>query len=566
MLIEVRFHTTGTSQDNIIVSVENELGASTVNTLAITGPAGAISGISNITGATATFSVPIPTDSDDAYLYGTYSFVITANDPDDSGVEFSETKTFNFQDLSGDLLIEAYADPFIKRLVVEDTTDYPTGTVTRDFVVVSPRITGETNVADTSITAATGSITMIRSTGVAYNNVTYRVRPSAELETSTITGDWDFGGVYEYTADDVEVTVKYDSCGLLDCVHTKLLEIDNQACISGGFSSLPTGTKELYQQLQLYLGMYNNADACRDADKVNYYREKIEGLVGTCNCTVSTTIPVNNTVYLSGQSAYEIWLGEGNSGSEEDFLNTLNPVGNWTNVPAADFDPDFESDTDDPLRYRVTRDGLQFAGKFVRVAASDPVSPFIVLLSTFDPGNVVLEAPIPVYSDSYRTVGSFCKQSTTWVMYADVALAGNPSRIISGKIPWEGVLTTLAYSFERTFTPFTNAQISGNPNINLSWSKDSNFFYIKGSFTCNAVVTGGGAIDLITVDTFLDDLGVTLTSGVKAPIFATTGSDEFEQIGYAETQGGLALYNSDPVAYPSWAALTPSFYMQIPLM
>jgi hypothetical protein len=78
MLIEVRFHTTGNSQDNIIVSVQNELGASTVNTLAITGPAGALSAISNIVGATATFSVPIPTDSDDTYLYGTYSFVITA--------------------------------------------------------------------------------------------------------------------------------------------------------------------------------------------------------------------------------------------------------------------------------------------------------------------------------------------------------------------------------------------------------------------------------------------------------------------------------------------------------
>lgn len=565
MLIEVRFHTTGSSQDNIIVSVENELGASTVNTLAITGPAGALPAISNITGATATFSVPIPTDSDDAYLYGTYSFDVTANHPSTSGVEFNETRIFNFQDLSGDLLVEAYADPFIKRLVVEDITDYPTGTVTRDFIVISPRITGETNVSDTTITAATGSVTMIRSTGVAYNNVTYRVRPSATLETSSIAGVWDAGGIYEYTADDIEVTVKYDSCGLLDCVHTKLLDIDNQACISGGFSSLPSGTKELYSQLQLYLGMYNNADACRDAKKVDYYREKIEGLVGTCNCTVSTTIPVNNTVYLAGQSAYEIWLGEGNSGSEEDFLNTLNPVGNWTNVPAADFDPDFETDSDDPLRYRVTRDGLQFAGKFVRVAASDPVSPFTVLLNTFAPGNVVLEAPIPVYSDSFRTVGSFCKWTNTWVMYADVTLAGNPSRIISGKIPWEGVLTTLDYSFERTFTPFTNAQISGNPNINLSWAKDSNFFYIKGSFTCNSIVTGGGAIELITAATFLA-LGVTLTSSVKAPIFATTGSDEFEQIGYAETQGGLALYNSDPVAYPSWAALTPSFYMQIPLM
>lgn len=565
MLIEVRFHTTGTSQDNIIVSVQNELGASTVNTLTITGPAGALSAISNITGATATFSVPIPTDSDDAYLYGTYSFVITANDPDDSGVEFNETKTFNFQNLSGDLLVEAYADPFIKRLVVEDTTDYPDGTVTRDFVVVSPKITGETNVADTSITAATGSITMIRSTGVAYNNVTYRVRPSATLETSTVAGDWDFGGVYEYTADDIEVTVKYDNCSLLDCVHTKLLTIDNQACISGGFSSLPAGTKELYSQLQLYLGMYNNANACRDAKKVDYYREKIEGLVGTCDCTVSTTIPINNTVYLAGQSAYEIWLGEGNSGSEEDFLNTLNPVGNWTNVPADNFDSDFESDPDDRLRYRVTRDGLQFAGKFVRVAASDPVSPFVVLTSDFNPGNVVVEAPIPVYSDSFRTVGSFCKQSNSWVMYADVVLAGNPSRIVSGKIPWEGVLSTLTYSFERTFTPFTNAQISGNPNINLSWSKDSNFFYIKGSWTANTTPGSGGGLELIAEDVFLTDLGVTLETGFKAPIFATAGAHEFEIIGWAEVQGGLTLYNQDPTTYASWATYNPAFSLQIPL-
>jgi len=564
MTIEVRFHTAGSNADNIIVTVETGLGASTVNTLAITRPGAVALTISPITGATATFSVPIPLDSNDEYLYGTYTFGLTSNDPDDSGVEYNETTTFNFQDLSGELYVEAYADVFIKKIVVVDNTDYPDGTASKSFVVVSPKITGETNVADITLTD-TGSVTMVRSSGVAYNNVTYRVRPSATLETSTIDAEWDLGGVYAYTGDDIEVKVLDDDCGLLDCVHTKLVEIDDVACVSGGFTALPTGTKELYSKLQMYLSMYNNAKTCRDAEKTTYYRAKIESLVGTCNCTVAETIPENNTVYLEGKSAYDLWLEEGNTGSIDDFLNTLNPVGNWELVPEADFDPDFETDPDDPLRYRVTRDGIQFAGKFIRVAASDPVSPFIVLLNTFDPGNVVLEAPIPVYSDSFRTVGSFCKQTTTWVMYADVTLAGNPSRIVSGKIPWEGVLTTLDYSFERTFTPFTNAEISGNPNINLSWAKDANFFYIKGSFTCNSVVTGGGAIELITAATFLS-LGVTLTSGIKATVFATTGSDEFEQIGYADTQGGLALYNSDPVAYPSWAPLTPSFSMQIPLM
>ena len=564
MTIEVRFHTTGVNADNIIVAVATGLGAGTVNTLAITRPGAVALTIAPITGATATFSVPIPLDSNDEYLYGTYSLSLTSNDPATSGVEYNATKTFSFQDLSGQLLVDAYADYFIKKIVVEDNTDYPSGTPNKSFVVVSPKISGEANVADITLTD-TGSVSMTRASGVAYNNVTYRVRPSATLETSTIDAEWDLGGVYVYTADDIEVNVVYDDCGLLDCVHTKIVEIEDAACVSGGFTALPTGTKELHSRLQMYLSMYNNAKACRDAKKANYYRKKIESLVGMCNCIVADTIPVGNTVYLDGKSAYDLWLEEGNTGSIDDFLNTLNPVGNWELVLEDYFDADFETDPDDPLRYRVTRDGIQFAGKFIRVAASDPTSPFVVLTSDFNPGNVVKEAPIPVYSDSYRPVGAFCQQSNSWVMYADVTLAGNPSRIVSGKIPWEGVLTTLDYSFERTFTPFTNAQISGNPNINLSWAKDANFFYIKGSFTCNAVVTGGGAIELITAATFLS-LGVDLTSSVKAPIFATTGSDEYEQIGYAETQGGLALYNSDPVAYPSWAALTPSFYMQIPLM
>jgi len=38
MTIEVRFHTAGSNADNIIVTVETGLGASTVNTLAITRP------------------------------------------------------------------------------------------------------------------------------------------------------------------------------------------------------------------------------------------------------------------------------------------------------------------------------------------------------------------------------------------------------------------------------------------------------------------------------------------------------------------------------------------------
>ena len=564
MTIEVRFNTTGVNADNIIVTVVTGLGASTVNTLTITRPGAVALTISPITGATATFSVPIPLDSNDEYLYGTYTFGLTSNDPDDSGVEYNETTTFNFQDLSGALDVEAYADVFIKKIVVVDNTDYPDGTASKSFVVVSPKITGETNVADITLTD-TGSVTMVRSSGVAYNNVTYRVRPSATLETSTIDAEWDLGGVYAYTGDDIEVKVLDDDCGLLDCVHTKLVEIDDVACVSGGFTALPTGTKELYSKLQMYLSMYNNAKTCRDAEKTTYYRAKIESLVGTCNCTVSETIPENNTVYLNGKSAYDLWLEEGNTGSIDDFLNTLNPVGNWTNVPDADFDPDFETDPDDPLRYRVTRDGIQFAGKFIRVAASDPVSPFIVLLNTFDPGNVVLEAPIPVYSDSYRTVGSFCKQTTTWVMYADVTLAGNPSRIVSGKIPWEGVLTSLDYSFERTYTPFTNAEISGNPNFSLSWAKDANFFYIKGSWTANTTPGAGGGLELISEASFLA-LGVTLESGFQAPIFAGDGANEFEIIGWARTEGGLTLYNQDPTTYASWATYQPSFSLQIPLM
>ena len=563
MTIEVRFHATGVNADNIIVTVETGLGASTVNTLAITRPGAVALTISPITGATATFSVPIPLDSNDEYLYGTYSLSLISNDPATSGVEYSATKTFSFQDLSGQLLVDAYADYFIKKIVVEDNTDYPSGTPSKSFVVVSPKISGEANVADITLTD-TGSVSMTRASGVAYNNVTYRVRPSATLETSTIDAEWDLGGVYAYTADDIEVNVVYDDCGLLDCVHTKIVEIEDAACVSGGFTALPTGTKELHSRLQMYLSMYNNAKSCRDAKKANYYRKKIESLVGTCNCTVADTIPVGNTVYLDGKSAYDLWLEEGNTGSIDDFLNTLNPVGNWELVPEADFDPDFETDPDDPLRYRVTRDGIQFAGKFIRVAASDPVSPFTVLLNTFNPGNAVLEAPIPVYSDSFRPVGSFCKWTNTWVMYADVTLAGNPSRIVSGKIPWEGVLTTLDYSFERTFTPFTNAEISGNPNINLSWAKDQNFLYIKGSWTANTTPGSGGGLELIDQSVFTT-IGVAPKTGFYATIYATDGANEFENIGYAVFDGGITLFNQDPTTYASWATYNPSFSMQVPL-
>jgi len=563
MTIEVRFHTSGANEGNIIVTVVTGLGATTVNTLAITRPGAVALTIAPITGATATFSVPIPLDSNSNYLYGVYTFGLTSNDPATTGVEFNQTKTFNFQDLSGTLTIDAYADVFIKKIIVEDNTDYPDGTTNKSFVVVSPKISGEANVADITLTD-TGSVSMTRASGVAYNNVTYRIRPSATLETSTVDTDWDFGGVFEYITDDIEVNVVYDDCGLLDCVHTKIVEIDDAACVSGGFTALPTGTKELYSKLQMYLSMYNNAKSCRDAKKTNYYRLKIESLVGTCACVTSDTIPVNNTVYLNGKSAYDLWLEDGNSGSVDDFLNTLNPVGNWELVQADVFYGDFESDTDDPLRYRVTRDGIQFAGKFVRTTSTDPTSPFIVLNSDFNPGNVVKEAPIGLYSDSFRPVGSFCKQSNSWVAYGDVTLAGNPSRVVSGKIPWEGVLTTLNYSFERTFTLFTNAQISGNPNINLSWAKDANFFYIKGTWTGLTTPGVGGGLGLIDQSVFTS-FGVAPETGVYATIYATAGAYKFKNIGYAQFDGGITLFNQDPATYTSWAAYGPAFSMQIPL-
>ena len=150
-------------------------------------------------------------------------------------------------------------------------------------------------------------------------------------------------------------------------------------------------------------------------------------------------------------------------------------------------------------------------------------------------------------------------------MYADVTLAGNPSRIVSGKIPWEGVLTSLDYSFERTFTPFTNADISGNPNLSLSWAKDQNFVYIKGSWVANTTPGSGGGLELILPSVFTS-LGIySPNTGIYATIYARDGANEFENIGYAVYDGGITLYNQDPTTYMSWSTYNPAFSMIIPL-
>lgn len=350
--------------------------------------------------------VDIPTINAGAYLTGEYIFQATISDTL-AGPDFNESKAYNWcPNTDKSLSINVIADCFSKSLIIQDLTSYPTGTLTRLITVDVPNVFNTDAVADQTSSEDEMVLSLIRSDGVAYYNVTYGVQVTASnVVSDTTDSDWDLGYQQGYTVYSNEVLIEcgQDICSVISCVDTKVKELLDGACASGGIRNMAKQDADLLQEIQVSLAMYTYWLKCSNHTNTVYYYNRLKELTGNPSClTVSgpTAIPDSTITYLRGRSAYEVWIDAGNTGSVEDFLDSLYPVGSWVNIASADFDADYSSDSTNPLRYRILKAHLEMLGEFVHGASE--ASGFKLLETTFDPADVETEAAFPIFN---RTAG-----------------------------------------------------------------------------------------------------------------------------------------------------------------
>lgn len=556
--INARFVDNPNSADDgkIVVTIDTDYDPATVHTLAIVGPAGSIktAGSPDATGADATIKVAMPTDIDGNYLPGSYAFTITI-DPPPTGSAETYTATYTYAALTALRVmdINAYPDGITLQLVIEDNTAYPDGfTATRSITVQSPVIAGEADVATATQSTNPATVSLTRSSGNAYENVTYGIVYSATILSEEEDDEYTFQEQYLYEEQSTEVLIKVnrDPCDIISCVETYIREVMDEACNKGGISGLPKEKQDTLQAIAMYQSLYNwySRIDCYDADKASYYYNLLKEIVEDCGCAPTTgarVIPSNGTTYIRGKSAYEIWLEEGNVGTEDDFFDSLNPIGDWITVDDADFSSDFTQLSSAPLKYRIEKAGIRFSGRVAPVSPGGFSSPIKVLESTFNPVTVNLNSRIPCWV-SGNIVGSFYQESDgTWkiLITSDVVL-GNT--LISGLLPTNPNI--VAYT-NAVWTAFENADYENNYVNNtdtFQWAVKNGHLCFKGSFDSDPLFLTSGGHSLI-VDDYFTDRNITLEEGCKAPVFETAGNDDQAKcVGYIYVSGNDLWFAANP--------------------
>jgi len=367
-------------------------------------------------------------------IRGEYIFNLVV-DVDNGQTTYNEVYTYEYDPLlPGVLDTEVFADCFIKKFVVNDKTVYPTGNLIRTVIIQSPVIAGEDDVANVISDDAVTQLSMLRSSGVAYQNVTYTgsvnafMEVDSQVETSgNLRVNFDTQIDYESVTFSVKVECP-DPCSVIDCIDDYVKELDELSCSQGRLT--PTQQEDL-NALLTDLAMYSHAVNCRDSNMATEYYQKIVAAAGNCECDTDTIrpIPDGNAIYLNGQSAYELWLAQGNSGTEEDFIDSLNIYSDWTDVPASAFNSNFKTHPDRPLRYRISGTHLEFTGAFTLQdgISVPPTGPNYIVLSDFDPGVTLQESAIlPVYDfdQNGKQVGAFLRGTLKQWQFREISGAG----------------------------------------------------------------------------------------------------------------------------------------------
>lgn len=551
-MISVVFDLDNQSADygKVIVSVSTGLSSSAEGRVAVSGPLGAIKTLpvnADFTGNSGTVKVLMQKDSSGNFVQGNYTARVQMKDltgsPPALTVVSDEEETFAFCDYRSDLSIEVTADCYARTLVVKDNTTYRTGHVlTRAITVQSPVIACEPNEADIISAESPLLVTLIRDSGIAYQNVTYNVSVVSDLVYSQTIGEIDFEVQYTNRySEQTLIKCNLDACSVLGAVDARIKALIESACKHGGICNLPSGQMDELSLLNSYLSMYNYWVQCKNQERVNYYYDKLKALVGECGCTPEAgpiPIPETSFVYLRGFSNYELWIQAGNTGTLNDYFLSLFPITDWVQIPVVNYAQYSRPDLEQPMEYRITRTHIEFRGRVIKESPSQGSNPLPTAAIFVD-----LDLPVTgygavnVYNSAGEHVAQLRRNTTTptrWdIVYDALYIHGDPN-MFYGQVP----LDTLALSSVNTggiypglgeWTALANSNLNNSFTVvganPLSWRTDGRFIYFKGAFGGGTWTTPGSGVTIIPAS-YWSARGIVLTPGSAVNLIETDTTNQ----------------------------------------
>jgi hypothetical protein len=363
-------------------------------------------------------TIDIPTVGG-VFLEGDYVFVVRIDDDGDASIDLNQTYTFCFyipEDNQQPIDTYVQEDCWTKQIVLRDDSAYKeNATVINQVKIDTPIIVGEDDVADATVSMINGlaqTISLTRSSGTAYWNVTYGFIFTADilLKTEVEQGDADWLIQIDYARKDttVEKLIQCgkDVCGVVDCVNAFVEEVEANACKRGGYSKLPCGVKDQLDRIQLFLSLYQFYIKCQNTVKSNYYYNKIKEITGSCDCDAVTgpqIITDDVIAYLEGDSAYQIWLNNGNSGTQQDFLDSIGGWSDWTEVPAGNYGS-YHEPGGVAVKYRTNGSHLEIIGDFRKsIGASYLDNPVVLFDDEAIDVDVEQAGLIPIYETNIES-------------------------------------------------------------------------------------------------------------------------------------------------------------------
>lgn len=562
MNIKVRFVVDAdhANYGKIEFSTDTDFGSGTTHKYAVTSPAGivikALPVSPDDTASDGSVLIDIPLAYDGSFLYGDYTFRVVVNE-DGLGLNVvDETKTFCFSmsSVATDLSVEVIVDCYAKKMVINDNTSYPTpSTVTREIRSQYPMVPYEVDEDDATTTSAQLIVDLTRASGVAYENVTFDVVVTANVdlqqeldEINSGEDSWDLGVIYAYTAysQEEKIICNFDPCKIISCVDTKYRALLNTACKRGGVAQLSPQDASVFSLLGSYLAMYNYWRLCKDYEKTNYYYALIKALVKDCDCVEPSgaqPIPDSGIVYLAGDSAYQLWLNEGNSGTIDDFFASLNPVGEWIEISEDYFNPNYEH-ADIPFSYRLLRTHIEFKGGFKAIIGYTPsnANPLEILSSDFDPAEIDEQTFVAVFSDNICGA-RFFRDSVdgAWkVKWEPEVFNDTLDNTMSGMLALKNIAAA-ANIISGDWTVFPTIAYDngydGSGSVQLQWRTDGKFLYIRGAFSGPAYSSSGL---VLLKAAYFDSIGISLENGYNFVLLDVDSSGTKGAPGYCKVLNG----------------------------
>jgi len=397
-----------------------------------------------------TVDIPTVTGGTD-FVTGKYTVRVLIRQIDLTSNLIDDTSEYSFCPLTGNFVSSGFElkyDCFAQKIIMTDNTNYDQ--VTREDRLMTldpPEIPGK----DSAPNLTTADAQLIVS--MDYDFTTYNAKLEANINKSSTDGR--FVWTVNDRVDDSQVsnvTCDLDACEIIPCYTEFHDKVVNRSAKKGGTIALGPNDLDLFVQVNATLNLWMVYKECQDTANMVTQYDKLKILLRACGCDCpNPTQPKAFTItdgitYITGPSAYDQWVLEGNSGTFEDFLASLNPATDWVDIPDTDFALLWEDGTNQ-FQYRIVGRHIEFKGDFIASFGNPPVTvpnDVKILESTFAPAQADTVFKLPVVNNVDGCVGYFYKSSSDNAWYIRMTSGFNKTidTSVSGMIPINGLLTS----------------------------------------------------------------------------------------------------------------------------